>query len=135
MSSCIPLTACKGGWVVIHMVKFSLRQRQDLQGHLLTCCGHTPAVVTLLPVRQGYMPGQLYKLDSCYGNQQQLQALLTKLKDAGIDPLADIVINHRYVTHMSACSLCACVCANNVASTSKSAQCVCSCLHRGKVAA
>lgn len=44
---------------------------------------------------QGYMPGQLYKLDSCYGNSQQLQGLLQKLKDAGIDPLADIVINHR----------------------------------------
>lgn len=43
------------------------------------------------------MPGQLYKLDSCYGNSQQLQGLLQKLKDAGIDPLADIVINHRYV--------------------------------------
>jgi hypothetical protein len=46
---------------------------------------------------QGYMPGQLYKLDSCYGNSQQLQGLLQKLKDTGIDPLADIVINHRCV--------------------------------------
>ena len=44
---------------------------------------------------QGYMPGQLYKLDSCYGNQQQLEELIGKLKEAGIDPLADIVINHR----------------------------------------
>jgi hypothetical protein len=51
----------------------------------------------LLLCVQGYMPGQLYKLDSCYGNSQQLKGLLQKLKDAGIDPLADIVINHRYV--------------------------------------
>jgi len=41
------------------------------------------------------MPGQLYKLESCYGNEQQLKDLLEKLKAAGIDPLADIVINHR----------------------------------------
>lgn len=41
------------------------------------------------------MPGQLYKLDSCYGNEQQLKELLTKLRDSGIEPLADIVINHR----------------------------------------
>jgi hypothetical protein len=46
---------------------------------------------------EGYMPGQLYKLDSCYGSQQQLTELLGKLRDAGIDPLADIVINHRCV--------------------------------------
>jgi hypothetical protein len=41
------------------------------------------------------MPGQLYKLDSSYGSEQQLTELLTKLRDSGIDPLADIVINHR----------------------------------------
>lgn len=43
------------------------------------------------------MPGQLYKLDSSYGSEQQLAELLAKLRDAGIDPLADIVINHRCV--------------------------------------
>jgi glycosidase len=41
------------------------------------------------------MPGQLYKLDSHYGNEQQLKELLAQLKDGGIEPLADIVINHR----------------------------------------
>lgn len=46
---------------------------------------------------EGYMPGQLYKLDSSYGSEQQLAELLAKLRDAGIDPLADIVINHRCV--------------------------------------
>lgn len=44
---------------------------------------------------QGYMPGQLYKLDSSYGTEQQLTELCAKLRDGGIDPLADIVINHR----------------------------------------
>jgi alpha-amylase len=41
------------------------------------------------------MPGQLYKLESSYGNEQQLTALLAALREAGIEPLADIVINHR----------------------------------------
>lgn len=41
------------------------------------------------------MPGQLYNLTSNYGNEQQLVDLLTKLRDAGITPMADIVINHR----------------------------------------
>ena len=44
---------------------------------------------------QGYLPGQLYNLDSKYGNKEELQALCKELKAAGIMPLADIVINHR----------------------------------------
>ena len=44
---------------------------------------------------QGYLPGQLYNLDSKYGNKEELQALCQELKAAGIMPLADIVINHR----------------------------------------
>lgn len=44
---------------------------------------------------QGYLPGQLYNLDSQYGNKEELQALCKDLKAAGIQPLADIVINHR----------------------------------------
>ncbi|DBA76673.1 TPA: Alpha-amylase A type-1/2 [Trebouxia sp. C0005] len=44
---------------------------------------------------QGYLPGQLYNLDSKYGNKEQLQELCKELKAAGIVPLADIVINHR----------------------------------------
>lgn len=44
---------------------------------------------------QGYLPSQLYNLDSKYGNKQELKELCTALKAAGIAPLADIVINHR----------------------------------------
>lgn len=44
---------------------------------------------------QGYLPGQLYNLDSKYGNKEQLQDLCKELKAAGIVPIADIVINHR----------------------------------------
>jgi glycosidase len=44
---------------------------------------------------QGYLPAQLYQLQSSYGSEQQLRQLLAGLKQAGISPLADIVINHR----------------------------------------
>lgn len=44
---------------------------------------------------EGYLPGQLYNLSSAYGNEAQLTALCAKLRAAGIEPLADIVINHR----------------------------------------
>ena len=44
---------------------------------------------------QGYLPGQLYKLDSSYGNKEELKSLVAALKQAGIRALCDIVINHR----------------------------------------
>ena len=44
---------------------------------------------------QGYLPGQLYNLNSHYGNKEELKALLKAFKDAGVVTLADIVINHR----------------------------------------
>jgi 1,4-alpha-glucan branching enzyme len=44
---------------------------------------------------QGYLPGQLYKLDSLYGSEAELKELLAALKEAGLVPVADIVINHR----------------------------------------
>lgn len=46
---------------------------------------------------QGYMPGQLYNLDSAYGTRDQLKHLVGALKEAGIVPMGDIVINHRCV--------------------------------------
>lgn len=44
---------------------------------------------------QGYMPGQLYNLTSKYGTKEELIALNKALKEAGLKPIADIVINHR----------------------------------------
>ena len=45
--------------------------------------------------KEGYLPGQLYDLDSEYGTKEQLTQLCAALKAAGISPMADIVINHR----------------------------------------
>ncbi len=44
---------------------------------------------------QGYMPGQLYNFFSSYGSKDELVALVKALKEAGVTPMADIVINHR----------------------------------------
>jgi len=44
---------------------------------------------------QGYLPRDLYDLDSCYGTEAELRDCITALHDAGIKVLADIVINHR----------------------------------------
>lgn len=45
--------------------------------------------------KQGYLPGQLYDLDTPYGSQEDLRRLLGMLREAEISSLADIVINHR----------------------------------------
>ncbi|MEW5302344.1 MAG: hypothetical protein WDW36_005141 [Sanguina aurantia] len=44
---------------------------------------------------QGYMPTQLYNLNSGYGSRVELQTLIEQIRASGIQPLADIVINHR----------------------------------------
>lgn len=45
--------------------------------------------------KEGYMPTQLYDLNSRYGTQASLERLLQLLSEAGLVPVADIVINHR----------------------------------------
>lgn len=47
---------------------------------------------------EGYLPQNLYCLDSAYGSQHLLEALLQKLCHHNIRAMADIVINHRVGT-------------------------------------
>jgi len=58
-------------------------------------CMHMNGNHFLVEHLQGYLPAQLYNLNSCYGNKEQLQSLTWALNYAGIKPVADIVINHR----------------------------------------
>ncbi len=44
---------------------------------------------------QGYMPTDLYDLDSKYGTEAELRECLAALKAAGLKTLADAVLNHR----------------------------------------
>lgn len=48
--------------------------------------------------REGYLPQNLYNLNSAYGSQHLLKALLNKMKQYKVRPMADIVINHRVGT-------------------------------------
>jgi alpha-amylase len=43
----------------------------------------------------GYNPKQLFVLDNAYGSRKQQQAALAALLKNGVEPIADIVINHR----------------------------------------
>lgn len=47
---------------------------------------------------QGYLPSELYDLNSEYGTQAELQSMITMLHDNNVKVLADIVINHRVGT-------------------------------------
>ncbi|GMP44569.1 hypothetical protein CsSME_00013446 [Camellia sinensis var. sinensis] len=47
---------------------------------------------------EGYLPQNLYSLDSSYGSELQLKALLQKMKQFKVRAMADIVINHRVGT-------------------------------------
>lgn len=44
---------------------------------------------------QGYLPGELYGLNTPYGTEAELRECLQALADEELLPVADIVINHR----------------------------------------
>ncbi|KIY98872.1 hypothetical protein MNEG_9089 [Monoraphidium neglectum] len=45
---------------------------------------------------QGYLPRDLYQLDSAYGSEGELREAINALHEAGLKAIADIVINHRW---------------------------------------
>ncbi len=51
---------------------------------LARCCGV-----------QGYLPRDLYSLDSSYGSEGELRELITAFHQNNIKVIADIVVNHR----------------------------------------
>uniref|UniRef100_A0A803LIP7 Alpha-amylase n=1 Tax=Chenopodium quinoa TaxID=63459 RepID=A0A803LIP7_CHEQI len=55
-----------------------------------------PASQSLSP--EGYLPQNLYSLNSAYGSEHLLKALLQKMKQYKVRSMADIVINHRVGT-------------------------------------
>lgn len=44
---------------------------------------------------QGYLPRDLYKLDTAYGSEQDLRDLIATMHENGLKAIADIVVNHR----------------------------------------
>ncbi|XP_066347137.1 probable alpha-amylase 2 isoform X2 [Miscanthus floridulus] len=48
--------------------------------------------------REGYLPQNLYCLDSCYGSLHELKLLLHKMSEHNVRAMADVVINHRIGT-------------------------------------
>ncbi|XP_022840291.1 Glycosyl hydrolase, family 13, catalytic domain, partial [Ostreococcus tauri] len=45
--------------------------------------------------KQGYLPTDLYNLNSFYGSEDELRSCVARLREYNITPVADIVINHR----------------------------------------
>ncbi|MBB6462470.1 starch-binding protein [Flammeovirga kamogawensis] len=45
--------------------------------------------------RAGYLPRKWYDLNSNYGSEEELRALISQLNNLGVISIADIVINHR----------------------------------------
>lgn len=40
---------------------------------------------------QGYLPGQLYNLNSKFGNQEELVSLVAAFKEAGVRPVCEFL--------------------------------------------
>ncbi|CAI5513187.1 unnamed protein product [Closterium sp. Naga37s-1] len=70
----------------------------------LAACGVTavwlpPPTESVSP--QGYMPVDLYNLNSCYGTKEQLQYCIDELHNHDLLVLGDVVLNHRCASKQS----------------------------------
>ncbi|GKD48762.1 probable alpha-amylase 2 [Tanacetum coccineum] len=72
------------------------RKVPDMAKSGITSAWLPPATHSFSP--EGYLPQNLYSLNSSYGSESLLKALLNKMKQYNIRPMADIVINHRVGT-------------------------------------
>lgn len=65
----------------------------DMRCRCLCVC--LPPGAAAPPFLQGYLPRDLYQLDSCYGSEAELRELIDKCHEHNIKVIADIVVNHR----------------------------------------
>lgn len=56
---------------------------------------HCVCVCVCVCATQGYLPRDLYHLDSCYGSESDLRELISVCHEYNIKVIADIVVNHR----------------------------------------
>lgn len=49
--------------------------------------------------KQGYMPGDLYNLNSSYGTHEELKQCIAALQSVGLKVIGDAVLNHRCAQH------------------------------------
>ena len=59
-----------------------------------------PPADSLAP--QGYLPRNMYSLNSAYGSEQALRNLIANCKEHDVLPVLDAVLNHRCATHQGA---------------------------------
>ncbi|XP_068646017.1 probable alpha-amylase 2 isoform X2 [Aristolochia californica] len=72
------------------------RKVPDLANSGFTSAWLPPPTNSFSP--EGYLPQNLYSLNSCYGSEHLLKSLLQKMQQYKVRAMADIVINHRIGT-------------------------------------
>jgi alpha-amylase len=70
-----------------------LKQIPDIAAAGFTSVWMPPATKSVS--KQGYLPTDLYNLDSFYGSESDLRSCVARMREYNITPVADIVINHR----------------------------------------
>ncbi|KAH7435067.1 hypothetical protein KP509_06G047800 [Ceratopteris richardii] len=69
----------------------------DLSSSGITTIWFPPPTHSVSP--QGYMPGDLYNLNSAYGTKEELKNAIEEMHNHGIKVLGDVVLNHRCAQH------------------------------------